>query len=38
MVAFVFGSLEPSFGIVDASGKLALYKGNDIADFEGSEG
>jgi len=31
----VFGSMEPSFGIVDASGKLTLYKGNDIADFGG---
>jgi WD40 repeat protein len=29
----VFGSTEPSFGIVDASGKLTLYKGNDIADL-----
>jgi hypothetical protein len=29
----VFSSAEPSFGIVDASGKLTLYKGNDIADL-----
>ena len=29
----VFGSGEPSFGIVDASGRLALYKGNTIADL-----
>jgi len=29
----VFGSGEPSFGILDASGRLALYKGNTIADF-----
>jgi hypothetical protein len=33
----VFGSGEPSFGIVDASGKLTLYKGNDIADLECSD-
>jgi WD40 repeat protein len=31
----VFGSAEPSFGIVDTSGRLALYKGNDIADLRG---
>lgn len=31
----VFGSGEPSFGIVDASGRLALYKGNEIADLRG---
>jgi len=29
----VFGSAEPSFGIVDASGRLAMYKGNEIADL-----
>jgi len=31
----VFGSVEPSFGIVDAGGRLALYKGNEIADLRG---
>jgi len=31
----VFGSGAPSFGILDASGRLALYKGNTIADFRG---
>jgi len=30
-----FGSFEPSFGIVDAGGRLALYKGNEIADLRG---
>jgi len=30
-----FASGEPSFGIVDASGRLALYKGNEIADLRG---
>lgn len=29
----VFGTGEPSFGIVDASGRLALYKGNEKADL-----
>jgi WD40 repeat protein len=29
----VFGSAEPSFGILDASGRLAFYKGNTIADL-----
>ena len=29
----VFGSMEPSFGIVDAGGRLAIYKGNEIADL-----
>jgi WD40 repeat protein len=29
----VFASVEPSFGILDASGRLALYKGNTIADL-----
>ncbi|MFN3605362.1 MAG: WD40 repeat domain-containing protein, partial [Leptonema sp. (in: bacteria)] len=29
----VFGSYEPSFGIVDASGRLALYKKSEIAYF-----
>jgi len=29
----IFGSGEPSFGIVDAGGDLALYKGNEIADL-----
>jgi WD40 repeat protein len=28
-----FGSGDPSFGIVDAGGRLALYKGNEIADL-----
>jgi len=31
----VFGSMEPSFGIIDANGRLALYKGNEIADLSG---
>jgi len=31
----VFGSGDPSFGIVDAGGRLALYKGNEIADLRG---
>jgi WD40 repeat protein len=31
----VFGSAEPSFGILDASGRLAFYKGNTIADLRG---
>jgi len=31
----VFGSGEPSVGIVDAGGRLALYKGNEIADLRG---
>ncbi len=28
-----FASAEPSFGIVDASGRLAIFKGNEIADL-----
>ena len=28
-----FGSGEPSFGIVDAAGRPALYKDNAIADL-----
>ncbi len=30
-----FASDEPSFGIVDASGRLAIFKGNEIADLRG---
>ena len=33
--SIVYVSMEPSFGIFDASGRLALYRGNDIADFRG---
>ncbi|GAB5047364.1 caspase family protein [Thermodesulfovibrio sp. TK110] len=30
-----FASAEPSFGIVDASGRLAIFKGNEKADLRG---